>query len=309
MRILKRRGKQGNTLGEYGLLLGVLALASVGALSAFGNSVEGLFQPFSSACPQRLCDLVNLNFGPIQAEAQPVIKAAQNGLGDASGAVAAGVQNAPTATSAMPQILTGDSSGGTNATSVDGSQQQAGLDAVRATWLRAQKLSALAQTATDSTLKNYLTVLANDAYWLSGAQANYEYHAGGNAALKDLGTTVDNGTVNMNTTLATIKGWGNTLQLDFNRLSQDASIAPQDKAVALQLASQILSGNTGRYAETYSQVPDTGERLKITGSFDQLKTVALQTLDSGGAEGAPAVKTSIQNGSALASDESPESTP
>ncbi len=305
MRILKRRG---NVLSEYGLLLGLLGLASVGALSAFGTSVEGLFQPFSTACPQRLCNLVNLNFGPIQAEAQPV-KDAQPSLGEASVAVAAGIPIAPTASSATLQILTGDSSGGTNATSVDGSQQQAGLDAVRATWLRAQKLSALAQAATDPALKNYLTVLANDAYWLSGAQANYEYHAVGNTALKDLGTTVDNGKVNINTTLATIKGWGNTLQLDFSRLSQDSSIAPKDKATALQLASEVLSENTGRYAETYNQVPDTGERLKITDSFDQLKTVALQTLGSGRAEGAPAVKTSIQNGSTLAPDETPEPTP
>lgn len=302
MLIFKR---QGNVLGEYGLLLGLLGLASIGALSAFGTSVDGLFRPFATSCPAQLCDLVNLNFGPVQAASQNAKTLPAVAGFSATTAILPSMQPTQLISTPTLQVLTDNSSAGTNATSVDGSQHKAGFDAVRATWLRAQKLSELAQATTDTALKNYLTVLANDAYWLSGAQANYEYHGSGNTALKDLATTVDNAEVNINTTLATIKGWGNTLQMDFDRLSQDTSISPQNKALALQLASEVLEQSKGRYAASYNQVPDTSERLKITDSFEQLKTVALQTLASGQADDAVAVKASIQNGSELSSPSTP----
>lgn len=43
MRVLKRRGKRGQTLIEYALLIALVAVAAIGALVAFSGGVQKSF--------------------------------------------------------------------------------------------------------------------------------------------------------------------------------------------------------------------------------------------------------------------------
>ncbi|MCE3233990.1 MAG: hypothetical protein K0Q50_170 [Vampirovibrio sp.] len=282
--------QHGNTLSEYGILFALLVAASIGALSLVGGNISSLLSslqvhtpttsspavPWTNAQPQKI-----LATGTTQpasdAGIQPINQNASN----------------PTASA----LFTGNSSSGTNATSVDGNKQ-IGLDTVHSTWAYAQRLSQLADSTDDSRLKNYFSVLANDAYWLSGAQANYEYHAQGVDSLKTLGSVLDNGEINMDTTLATIQGWSNTLKMDFDRLQEDESIPISIKQEALMLAQRVMEKNEDRYAPHYlANAPAT--RLNTTDTFEQLKTIAKQTLAASQADFTPGVKTSIANATAL----------
>lgn len=278
--------QHGNTVSEYGILFGFLTLAAIGALSLLGGNISTLLSSLQgpvSAKPGIALSLAQLSQpsgtnmpGTIEASAQPTL---------------------PNSNVAPNALMTENSSGGMNATSVDGNQQT-GIDTVHTTWGFAQRLSQLASETSDSKLKNYFTVLANDAYWLSGAQANYEYHAEGNEALKSLGSVLDNGDINMDTTLSTIKGWNNTLKMDFERLQADTTIPQSVKQEALALAQRVMNQNEQRYA-AYYRINESDTRLNTTDTFDQLKAIAKQTLASGQADLASSVKTSIQTATRL----------
>jgi hypothetical protein len=248
---------QGNTLSEYALLSGLVILLAYSGLSLFGNNLSGLFQKDATVLGQNSLDnYFNTTLG--------------NHSQGANGATGLASKNTNASLLNNTSLFTQSVSGGTNATSVEGGTGEAH---VLASFDKAKDLQALADAETDPAIKAKLEKLAQDAYWIGGSQATYEYHQNGNTSLATLAQAMIDKKLADKTTankaLISIRDNENFLTQDLDSLLSSPNIPKTIKTFALQAANQVLTQSQNQYKKSYQsiptdEIPDTGLRTPDT---------------------------------------------
>jgi hypothetical protein len=214
-------------------------------------------------------------------------------------------QTGPNSTS----FLTESASGGTNATSVEGGTGEA---YIKETLHQAKALQALADKETDSNVKKLLEKLAEDAYWIGGSQATYEYHQNGNQTLATLSIAMFNKAgrdeESANKALISIRDNEQFLHQDLKALLTLPNASGEVKAQAKTITNQVLAQSQAHYKDSYTAIPladiptsglrtpdvvdpSTGKTAiqLVIGEGDRL-------LETGQTDNTPAVKTSFEEG-------------
>jgi hypothetical protein len=155
--MMKRQ--HGNVLTEYGLLLGLLALASVGGLTFMGNSTANLMgQNTNNLNGRSVQDLVSLNFGKSgKTTNNPSASTVLNPTVAATG----------TAAASLP--LTSGSSGETNTTSTEGGRKLLTYESLS----QADTVMQIAAASTDPATKDWANNVAKYLYWMGGAEGSF----------------------------------------------------------------------------------------------------------------------------------------
>lgn len=288
----------GNTLAEYSFLIGLIALAAIGGLTLFGDSVSNLLsQASGNSGTNSIGNYINTVLG-------------------SGGGATAGVNGGVNSTgrpSGLPQenqrLLTESTGGGTNATSVEGTRGEA---QVRGSLDKAQQLQALAEQESDPGNQAFLMNLAKGAYWVGGSQAAYEYHQNGVQRLSTLSVAIfdkqERDSESADKALISIRDNENFLKNDLDALLKAPNVSPEVKAKAKDIVNTVLSESQNGYRNLYQsippdQLPDTGLRTpttvdKTTGlsALELVMSEGNNLLKNGGAKNTPAVQTSLEEG-------------
>ena len=293
---MKLESTRGHTTFEYALFIGVFLVFAIGSITLLGRSITDLFSSLTSSSTQNsMTAYMNVTLGSKGAGASkglPSNGPANGSFGNTNG------------------LLTGLSPVAVNVSSVDGT----GLHYVQTTLTYAQRLQQLADDARDPDIKGQLEKIAQDAYWIGGSQATYEYHQNGNTSLADLSKAmIDKDTRDpeiANRALISIHDNENFLTGDLQALLNMPGATAEQKAFAQSIANQVLSKSQVEYQASYNNLinsntslPDAGLRTSVTvdsATGKTAKELVMQIGDSlisaGGANNTPAVKTSLVDG-------------
>jgi|GEM_PF-5275711 len=266
---MPHRSATGNTLVEYGILFGLVSVASVGAIAMFGGSTSELLggqgTEFDSATTNVL------------ARANNGVVVSGPGSGNPGQGGKSGVSNSWTshflpganhtsnpgtagsnATAYQADInsvasgggltLAGGSGGGTNATSMDGnvrvSEGEAAVYAVKQTLKVAQELQQMANAMDEGPLKEWYKEAARYTLLLAGSEATYSYTAHGEQGLKLLADT----SLASQDALWSIQQ--NRLQLGNKLYDFPSAMYPGEQAQALSMVNSVLDTMWQQYGGT-----------------------------------------------------------
>lgn len=281
---MPQRNAKGNTLVEYGILFGLISVASVGAITLFGGSTSQLLggqgTEFDSATTNVL---VRANNGTTLANATPggsnpgrkpgATGSWTDGFMNLIGApgsenqalsgnsVATQTQadiNSVTATKGIP--LSGGGNGGTNATSMDGntiaSGSQSAYQAVQQTLKLAEQLNQMADTVDDEALKAWYKEAARYTLLLAGSEATFSYKADG----------VENLALLADTDLASQDAlWSiqqNRLLLGNKLYDFPSALYPGQQAQAISMVNSVLDTMWNQYGGTLDRYTTGQSTLK-----------------------------------------------
>ncbi|MCE3235614.1 MAG: hypothetical protein K0Q50_1794 [Vampirovibrio sp.] len=302
----------GNTIAEYSVMIGLVAVASIGALSLFGGSVSKVLnQPSQGSNANTLNNMAQIKFGggfSSQGGGANYAVTGNNSVTARSVAATPGGDG-----TVLNQALMGTgSSDGVNATSVDGNVK---VQAVHKTVTSAQKLQDIADSLPDGAMKEWYKNAAIEAFLLAGNEASLSYRQDNIQSLKDLAEP------NMQVGDALYEMGNHYSQLGSALLNIPTDATPKERAQAAALVNGIMDSMHSTYADTldkYTTMADTAGRRTMTlnvaqlqadnmtygqanytKTADQVKAMAGGIVSSGAADSTPAVKTSLTNGITL----------
>lgn len=211
---------RGSSLGEYGILLGILVVFSIGALTLLGQSTFDLFDGTSKTTQTSSVNkYLNMDFG----------------TGAGGGGTSGGAPGTLSHDETSGQTVLNMADLGpvpVNATSTEGQMAQS----TRKTLTTAQELSALAAQTKNSTARAWIEALARKAYYMGGVMGTQAPEA----ALLGLHVQPHDGTYNQSTATTDMYN----LQLEMDALMNDdprrASVPPDLLAKVLPLAQEAF---------------------------------------------------------------------
>jgi hypothetical protein len=288
--------QKGATLSEYAFLISLVVVASLASVNLLGHSTSELLGGVTTGqTGQQMEKLVSLEFG----------------------GSAAGGANTSTNTAAVSgatgtlQLTDNNTGGGVNVSSAEGLVIKIpnAPPSVNGALTTAQQFDNLVNNAKTPQEAALYKKIANNAYFLASAQANYEVNVNGqySQTLKDLASTVNNeiSSTNwlqsgLNMPLKAIDDGMTALASTKNEIIKNKSLTAADKEMALSLIDSALTksqsqyGNTMRYNPLYklsaSVDPPKGP------SMDELREIAVSASVSGELPVGSAVDTSVQTG-------------
>lgn len=221
----------GNTTSEYAIILGLIALSSIGALSLMGNSLSSQLNKVNQGnAHQAMAQMSNLNFDTNKS----------------SSSKSESFQTLGSNAYELPNV----SSGGTNATSMDGTA----ITAVKASYKFANKLLAMAAQTDDPGLKAWYQEAANRTLKLAGSQAAYELASNGiidpDNQLSNLIGIKNNETIGTDDAVKSIIQWQESLKAQLNLLAVNHTASAADLKEAHDLAVSVLDNNNEQYSDT-----------------------------------------------------------
>lgn len=313
--IQQRTHQAGNTIAEYSVMIGLVAVASIGALSLFGDSVSKVLNQSSQGSnANAMKNMANLEFGGGSGVNGSSAGGSTYALNGAPGLKATSFLAKPGGNDGnLNQALLGTgSSDGVNATSVDGNVQ---VQAVHKTVATAQKLQEIADAMPDGALKQWYKFAAQETFLLAGNEASLSYQKDNIQSLKSLAEP------NMQVGDALYEMGNHYSQLGNALLTIPPDATAQQKAQAAALVNGVMSSMSASYADTldkYTNMSDSGGRKSMTlnvaqlqadnmvfgrnnytKTADQVQAMASSIVSSGAADSTPAVKTSLTNGMVL----------
>ncbi len=223
---------RGVTMTEYGLALGLIAIAAVVGVATLGDSISTMLSSSKSATSSGGTLKLLHPVGNAGKAAQSGAEAARANGG--SGGYYTLLSDPVTGQPSL-QILGGTSDDPTNATSLDGNR----MNAIGSMML-ASDLTDLAKQQTDPAVATYYEEMAKMTYYLGAAQGEMDEIPG--LAIADVG---DSGTYSKGNALSDILYYQG--QLEKLMQSPPPGAKPQDMAKAIPLAA-----NAYNIAEKYA---------------------------------------------------------
>lgn len=155
----------GNTISEYGIILGLTLLLCLSTLALFGGKISmllgGSSNNLSSSKLDNYFSLIDTKNG-------------SGGSGSAGGAGSATMSATGIGANGQDSTsIQGGTSSGTNATSTDGNMM-ASADTALSGAPSEMTLADMAKAAKDPAIKKWLGKMAKDTYYMAGAQGTYE---------------------------------------------------------------------------------------------------------------------------------------
>lgn len=295
--------RRGNTIAEYSIMIGLVALASVGALSMFGGSVSKLLGLSSQG--EAKTAMQKMSSMEFAAAGQAPIGGSNPSGGGGAKALPNGV-----ASKMALGLMSTSSSGGVNATSVDGSNSK--VQTVQKSLTVAQRLQQVADSLPEGALKLWYENAANNSLLLAGHEASLSYKLDNNQSLKSLADA----NLGPGDALYGIQNYYS--QLGVSLISIPAEATPAQRQEAMALINGELGSLKTSYADTlskYMTVTDNAGRTSMqlnttnllsdnlpigvsnyTKSAANIKELAPAILSSGAADGTPEVKSSLTTG-------------
>lgn len=291
---------KGNTLSEYALIIGLVALACIGSLSLFGNSTNNLLgQASQGKNKDSMLNMAQMKFG--QQSSNP----APSGSGTSK---TTGVTQ-PNATPANFNILN-TSSDGVNATSVDGSSGK--VQAVQRTLSAARDMQAKAANLPEGALKAWYMAAARETFLLAGNEASLSYKMDNISELQALAEP------NMTPGDALYEISNHYSLLGSFLLSLPPNITAAERSTALGSVNNVLNSLKTEYAEPLGKytnmVVNNGQpsmtinslnlyadnmtygQQNYTKSAEDIQKLATTALSDGSVSKTPAVQTSLETG-------------
>lgn len=287
----------GATLSEYAFLVSLVVVASLASVNLLGHSTSDLLGGVTTGqTGQQMEKLVSLEFG-----------GSAGGGGNTNPAPISGAPN-------TLQLTESSTGGGVNVSSAEGLVVKIpnAPQSVNEALTTAQQFDNLVKSATTPQVAALYQKIANNAYFLASAQANYEVNVNGqySPTLKDLASPVSdeissnsNWLTKINMPLKAIDDGMTALASTKNEITKNKSLTAAEKEMALSLIDAALAksqsqyGNTMRYNPLYklsaSVSPPKGT------SMDELREIAVSASASGQLPTGSAVDTSVQTGVTL----------
>ncbi len=209
----------GTTLSEYAAIIGLLALASIGALTLLGNSISDNYKPLLEAnSSQTLQQMSQLEF-----------------RSSAPGSTGSSI---PVSTKGLYLQLTNISGNGVNATSLEGINDTPTGTAIGT----AKQLRSLADQVTDPALKSAILAAAESVLKLSAAQASVELSQAHDptGVMSQLVAVAGLGTVHLNDAVNSV----GLYQKDIEDKMYALAHLPTTNQAELHQAYQLLTGVT-----------------------------------------------------------------
>ena len=291
---------KGNTLSEYALILGLVALACIGSLSLFGNSTVALVgQASQGQHHDQMLNMSMMNFGNQQAGSTADSASASSGA------------NTPQAVNTPAHlILLNTSGGGVNATSVDGSNGK--VQTVQQALNAARAMQAKADATQNPALKAWYLAAARETFLLAGNEASLSYKMDNLTELKALAET------NMTPGDALYEISNHYSMLGSFLLSLPPNITATEKSTALASVNNVLGSLKTQYADTLAKYTNmavyNGQPVmtinapnlyadqmvygqqNYTKSPEDIQKLAPTALSDGSVSKTPAVQTSLETG-------------
>jgi len=270
--------QSGNTLSEYAIILGLIALASVGALSLMGNSISAQFDTVNQGnAHDTLTRMSNLNF----ETGKP---SSGNGAGQLSGK----------SIDANGYPLANVSSSGTNATSMDGNVKKN----LSVSYNVANKMLAMAEQVSDPALKAWYQEAATRTLKLASSQAAYEL-ASRNITNPDnqvssLIGIKNNVTFGTDDAVKSIIQWQESLKTQLSLLSGIRTASPAEIQAAQELTVSVLDANNVQYSNAIVKT-DISKASVLDPDVNKIKKEAY-SLDTSQIMDNIGLSTSVENG-------------
>ncbi len=268
----------GNTLSEYAIILGLIAVASVGALSLMGNSLSTQFDTVNQGnAHDSMTRMSNLNF--------------DNGGKPSSNG---GAQLPGKSIGANGYPLANVSSSGTNATSMDGNARKT----LSVSYEVANKMLAMANQVDDPALKAWYKEAATRTLKLASSQAAYEL-ASRNitdpdnqvSSLLGIKNNVRFGT---DDAVKSIIQWQESLKTQLSQLSGIRTASPAEIQAAQNLTVSVLDANNVQYSDAIVKT-DISRASVLDPDVNKIKKEAY-SLDTSQIVDNIGLSTSVENG-------------
>lgn len=264
----------GNTLSEYAIIITLIVVASYAALCLMGNSVSGHYNELSQG-----------NSGTALKKMSHM---------DFSGQAPGASSNPMTLSSKGLYLqLTSSSSGGVNATSLDGIQDTSVGRVIGA----ANQLKLLAQTVTDPALKALLQAASDNALQLSTTEAAIEYmslndRTGIMAKLLLAGGL---NKVSMKDAVNSVDTYRTQIEGKLAQLDTMTNVNPAEVAQARQLLDSVVTSSWNEYGKLI-EATDTLNAKTYTPNVIQVKAVAATAQANGSLADTKAIETAVDAG-------------
>lgn len=268
----------GNTLAEYAIIIGLIGVASIGALTVLGQSVNGNYDNLSKGNSAKA----------MQAMSQMNFTAASGSPGQSS---ASGPQAQYNVGSGSFQ-LADTSSGGTNVTSIEGNVQAVIGQGVQT----AATMEKLADQVTDPKLKDWYRKTSDMVFKLAGSQAAYEIGVNPNLAFAtSLIPTGDQGKVTIADAVLSIDEWQEQLEAQLKELEANKTASAHDIQQARDLLGDVVQTNSAQYSGVI-QSTNTSDAKLYDPNVNQVKKAAEVALETGVLTTDEALGTSVISG-------------
>lgn len=290
---------RGNTIAEYALFIGVFLVFGFSSVTLLGHSIAELFNTSSSVKTQGLLNsYMNVTLGG----------AFQSGGGLQAGG---GSQNQGKGNAANSQgqylttnqMLNALSPAAVNATSADGNT---GTKVLMKSLSLIQRIEAVAAQQTDPSLKSELLQIAYQGYYLSVAQASYEYsqNTSDNPILKNLADLGETPGFDLSKdpgiALLAIEHKTSQVGTKAGDFLNDPAASPQDKQVIKQVVGEIYHLSMNQYSSKFAGINDSSYPALSnteTGGTN-VRTAAVDTLtayNESPSPGTTLVKTTVKD--------------
>lgn len=291
---------KGNTVSEYAVVIGLVALACIGSLTLFGNSTNNLLgQASQGKNKDSMLNMAQMKFG----------QQSSNPSQTASVAYQAAVIAQPNATPASLH-LQNTSSDGVNATSVDGSSGK--VQAVQHTLSAARDMQAKAANLPEGALRQWYLAAARETLLLAGNEASLSYKMDNITQLQTLAEP------NMTAGDALYEISNHYSMLGSFLLSLPPNITAAERSTALASVNNVMNSLKTEYAEPLGKytnmVVNNGQpsmtintanlyadnmtygQQNYTKTPEDIQKIAPTALSDGSVSKTPAVRTSLETG-------------
>lgn len=247
--MLKHPAARGNTLSEYGLVAGLIALAAVGGLTMFGGSLSKLLDsPSTSQSGKDMQKMAMLNFGNGTAAM------AKENAGGTGKTTAQGNSAGNTGDPAGSLLISG-SSGGANTTSAEGV-----MKTLKSSFSIAERMYAQTGTVSSNELADWYRETTRYSYRLVGSEATFSYNQdekafSGVAPLLESDLGAGDG-------LRGMYEMRKELNKKIDQLQAMDNASPAEKKEALSMARQMLSELESQYGALLDKYTD-GDNFKL----------------------------------------------
>lgn len=248
--MLKHPAERGNTLSEYGLVAGLIALAAVGGLTMFGGSLSKLLDsPSTTQSGKDMQKMAMLNFGNGNTAM------AKENAGGGTGKTTAQGNSAGNTGDPAESLLISGSSGGANTTSAEGMMRT-----LKNTFSIAERMYAQTGTVSSNELADWYRETTRYAYRLVGSEATFAYNQdqkafSGVAPLLQSDLGAGDG-------LRGMYEMHKELSKKIDQLEAMNGGTPEEKKEALSLARQMLSELESQYGALLDKYTD-GDNFKL----------------------------------------------
>jgi len=267
----------GNTLSEYAVIIGLLAVASIGALTLLGNSISASYKPLLEGnSSQTLQQMSQLDF-----------RSSAPGSPGSSIAVS---------TKGLYLQLTNISGNGVNATSLEGINDTPTGTAIGT----ANQLRTLADQVTDPALKSAILAAAESVLKLSAAQASVELSQAHDPTgiMSQLVAAAGLGTVHLNDAVNSVGLYQKDIEDKMYALAHLSTSNQAELHEAYQLLAGVTSTNWNQYSPLVTTINTAGARF-YQPDTSQFKIVSGSALQTGALSPTPALATSVNTGLTL----------